>query len=260
MKKKRFLLLLLLFSAFPAVYLTAYTLTRKAFNEQTAEIKQIKGNHPEEVKIDKDKYIGEKITYAVKLGKVNLGTAVYEHLPQATLDGKKVNQVTFETRMAKFYDLERIYSDPENFLPLKVERDVRNWPFSQKITEYYNQDKFSLVISTDNKGKSRTIQKKGHIHNSVILPFYVRRQEGLMPGWSMTARLPNQDFEIRLVGIEDIDVPAGNFKAYRFDSQPEKFEIWVSADERRIPLRIKSSAALGYTLLLKEYEHGQARE
>ena len=199
--------------------------------------------------------IGEHIVYTIKLGKVSLGTAIYDHLPRVDLKGKKVSCMTFETKLVRFNDLEKIYSDSKNFLPLRVERSISTWPFSEKISEEYNQETFSLSI-VKNKGKSkdeRVIKKNSPIHNAILLPFYVRRQEALAVGWSMPANLPSMSFEIKLISIEEIKVPAGAFKAYHFISKPERFEIWITADERKIPILIRGTSGLGYTFLMKEY-------
>ena len=199
--------------------------------------------------------IGEKIVYTIKLGKVNLGQAVFMSLPPVQLEGREVNLLTFETKLVRFRDLEKIYSDRDSFLPLKVERSISNWPISEQINEYYDQDKFTLTIVKNNgrKDDPLIIKKDSIIHNAIMLPFYVRTRPKLDTGWLMTINLPNQRFEIKLLGIENINLPAGDFKAYRFESNPKRFEIWISADERRIPLKIKGSGLLGYIFVIKEY-------
>ncbi len=204
---------------------------------------------------DLRKYTGEKIVYNVRMGNVTLGRSVFTRLEPVELDGKMVNLMSLETRLAKFSDKEKIYSSPRTFLPLKIEREVVNWPFQEKISEQYDQEKFTLTI-IKNKGKSsqqRVIRKDSPIHNTIVLPFVLRDIPELAVGWSMTANLPAQKFEVNLSSVETLKLPSGEFKAYHFESAPPKFEIWVSADERRIPLKIKGSGPLGYTLVLKEY-------
>lgn len=203
----------------------------------------------------KPERIGEKIVYDVKLGKVSLGKARYNHLPNVELDGRQMSHMTFETRLVRFTDLERIYSDPDTFLPVKIERAISSWPLSEKITEHYDQKNFTLTITKNKsaKGKPLLVKKDSPIHNAVMLPFYVRCMDAIDAGWSMTVNLPNQRFEIKLVSVEDVVVPAGSFKAYHFKSSPERFEVWVSADDRKIPVKIKGNGALGYSLVMREY-------
>lgn len=215
-----------------------------------------KAEEPQAAKEEKPiERIGEKIVYGVILGKVSLGRAVFTHLPHTQLDGKRVSLMTFETKLARFSDLETIYSDSNSFLPLKVERNISTWPILEKITEHYDQENFILTIrkSQGRKKGQAVIRKNSPIHNAVILPFYVRMKDELSLGWSMIANLPGQQFEIKLVSLEELKVPAGTFKAYRFESNPKRFEIWLSADERKIPLKIKGAGTFGYTLVMKEY-------
>ncbi|MFA7272175.1 MAG: hypothetical protein WC090_05650, partial [Candidatus Omnitrophota bacterium] len=70
-------------------------------------------------------------------------------------------------------------------------------------------------------------------------------------GSSFEITLPGE-YTVRLSSIEDVTVPAGKFKAYHFTSEPRKFEIWISADKLRIPVKIKGLGAFSYTLEMKK--------
>lgn len=201
-------------------------------------------------------YSGEKIIYDVRLGKINLGKAVFQNLPMAELDGRKVNLVTFETKLTKFSDLEKIYSDADTFLPLRVERLVSNWPFRETIIEEYDQKNFILTIRKlkGRKEEKRVIKKKSPINNAILLPYYVRDKARLKVGYNLAAQLPGQEFTVYLTAVEEVRVPAGKFMAYHFVSKPKKFEIWLSADERKIPLKIKGLNMLRYTLVMRDYQ------
>jgi len=204
-------------------------------------------------------FIGEEIIYDVKLGEINLGRARFSNLAKVEFRGKMVNLVTFQTKLARFSDTEKIYSDPETFLPLRVERDIFVWPKVEKIAEDYDQKNFSLTITKIQGSRQERIlfQREGSIHNAILLPYYVRRMAKLHPGWTLKANFPTRQFEIKLVGTENVKTPAGTFKSYYFQSNPRRFEIWISADERRIPLKIKGSSGLGYTMVMREYSLGE---
>lgn len=208
-----------------------------------------------------NKRIGEKIVYDIKFGNISLGKAKFSYLPATILGDKTVGVMIFETKVVRFTDLEKIYSDEDNFLPFRVERNIYTWPISEKITEYYNQENFTLTI-VKNKGKRKEeliIKREAQIHNAISLPFYIQNIAKFDIGWSMAVNLPNQQFEMKLTAIEEVKVPAGVFKAYRFESVPSKFQIWISADERKIPIKIKGLGALGYTFLMKEYNGGKGQ-
>ncbi|MDD5079386.1 MAG: DUF3108 domain-containing protein [Candidatus Omnitrophica bacterium] len=200
--------------------------------------------------------VGEKIIYDVKMGNVRLGKAEFHHLAKVELNGKTVNQISFKTELFHFVDQEMIYGDPDTYLPLKVVRDILSWPKKEQIIEDYDQQKYHLVITKfvgKNKPQQTEIQRNGPIQNAILLPYCVRRMAKLEQGWTFKANLPTQSFEIQFTGMEDVTVPAGTFKSYHFQSSPSRFEIWISADQRKIPLKIKGSGGIGYVLLMREY-------
>lgn len=199
--------------------------------------------------IDRGEFAGERIIYDIK----PVGSAEYNDLGIVELWGKKLKLNTFRTRVLNFDDTETIYSSPESLLPLRVERDISMWPLKEKIIEEYDPDNSTLVIRKlkGKKEEEQIFKAEGPIYNAVILPFYLRSIKELNPGWSMVVRLP-QKFSVKLTAEEEIEVPAGKFKAWHFTSDPHKFDIWISKDKLRLPLKIKGAAGLGYTLLLKE--------
>jgi hypothetical protein len=207
---------------------------------------------PEKIKANR---IGETITYYIQLGKMNIGKAIFRHLPNAELKGRIVSLITFETKVGRFTDLEKIYSDPESFLPLKVERSVSTWPLPEKITEDYDQEKFVLTIKKVKGGRENefVIKKDNVINNAILLPYFVRDTANLDIGYNLIARLPTREFLVELVEKAMVEIPAGKFMAYRFKSKPEKFEIWISADERKVPIKIKGTSGLGYVFAMQEY-------
>lgn len=199
--------------------------------------------------------IGEKLVYDVKLGGIRLGKAQYTHNKSVEINGKLLTVMEFVTKVANFNDTETIYTDPETFLPVKIERNITNWFSKEKITEDYDQKNYILTIkkTVGSKNEELTIKKDTPIHNAILLPQYVRRVAKLDIGRILVANLPKGRYEIRLVSIENVTVPAGIFKAYYFKTNPEQIEIWISADERRIPVKIRNCDKIGYSMVLKEH-------
>lgn len=194
---------------------------------------------------------GEKIVYDMR----PFGKAVYTDLGQKQLNGKAVNMATFRTEVVGFDDTETIYTEPKSFLPVRVERDISMWGNKEYIIEEYIAGDHTLKITKFKEKKETevfTFKEDGPIYNAVILPFYLRTVPDLDIGWKMTIRLPAK-FEVELVAVEQIKVPAGKFIAYRFTSTPNKFEIWIAKDNPRLPLKIKDAGVLGYTMVLDKY-------
>ena len=199
-------------------------------------------------------FAGEKMKYAVKFGKLRLGTSQLRSAGVTEIDGKRLNTIIFQTTAARFSDTETIYSDPETHLPIKIIREISNWFLSEKITEDYDQDNFKLTITKQrgSKTSSLLIEKDAPIHNPILLFYYAEDVFEFEQGRTLNVNLPGNKFQIRLASIEEIEVPAGVFKAYRFESSPKHIEIWISADRRRIPVRINGLGNFGYSLLLIE--------
>ncbi|MEI8348968.1 MAG: hypothetical protein WCI77_02345 [Candidatus Omnitrophota bacterium] len=204
----------------------------------------------------------EKIVYEVS---PLLGVSEYQDMGLVDFHGRRVNLTIFYTNVAGLKDTEKIYSDPKTNLPLWVERDVSLWLRREYLTEEYVSSENRLTITKFVRGKEiakYSYQGKGPIHNAILLPFVLRKMPELKPGWSCKIRFPNE-FTVKFVGIEDVSVPAGKFKAYHITSTPHQFEIWISADKERLPVKIKGIGVFSYTLAMKQRivgtKEGQAR-
>jgi len=213
--------------------------------------------------IKRPSQVGEKVVYDVRMGRLFLGRSVFVVLNDEFIDKKKCNVARFDTKLVNFSDTEKIYSDQETFLPLRVERLVDIWPAKEIITEDYDQKNFRLVVNKT-KGKNKEppllIQKSGAINNAILLPFYLRNTAKIEIGCSFKVFLPTKEFEIKLVSKEEVVVPAGKFIAYKFESDPKRFEIWISDDSLRIPLKIKGSSGLGYVMEMREYHRAPQQQ
>lgn len=196
-------------------------------------------------------YAGESVFYLIS----PLGIAEYNDLGIVALEGVKVNLVTFRTKVLFFEDTKKIYSDPESFLPYKIEHTISKLWRKEYITEEYDQKEFT-VVTRKFKGEKlvneRIIKADGPIQNAVLLAFALRRRPDLEIGWQFTARVPDE-FKIELVAIDEITVPAGTFQAYHLKSVPDKFEIWISKNSPRIPVKIQSKGIPPVALVMKEY-------
>ena len=192
----------------------------------------------------------ETIHYGVE----PFGSSVYEDFGVVDFQGKKLNLTVFSTEALGFDDTEKIYSDPVTGYPIRVERDVKMWMGREYLTEDYSPFNHSVVINKfkDNKlVQEYRFKGSGPLDNAVIVPFSLRKAPILETGWSKKIILP-EEYIVKLEGIEEVSVPAGKFKAYHFLSLPEKFEVWISADELRLPVKIRGLGGLSYTLVMKK--------
>ncbi len=198
-----------------------------------------------------DGSLGEKIVYSIN----PLGVSHFEDQGTVDWEGKMVNKAIFHTQVMGFNDTETIYSDTDTSLPLRVERDIK-WIFKKEyIVEEYDQNNFTYTMKKYKRGKvveEHSYSVDGPIQNTVLLPFYLRKIKDLRIGWTFKVRVPQQ-FIITLSSVVDVTVPAGTFTSYHFTSSPNKFEIWISQNDRRLPVKIKGLGGMNYTMTMKEY-------
>lgn len=194
----------------------------------------------------------ERISYAIS----PVGVSVYEDMGAVEFFGDKRDLVIFKTDVAGFHDTEKIYSDSDTYFPLWIERYIDNMFFGKEfLTEHYFPDENRVVIKKYKQKGGKQINEykfkaSGPIQNAVLLPFSIRKDPNLKIGWSTTIRLP-VEYKVTLVSLEAVKVPAGTFNAFHFTSVPKAFEIWISADKDRIPVKIKG-VGFPYTLVMAE--------
>jgi hypothetical protein len=197
-------------------------------------------------------HVGENVLYLVN----PLGESEYNDLGVVDLKGRKVNLLTFRTKVLFFEDTEKIYSDPDTLLPIKVEREISNLWIKEYITEEYDQKNFTVTLKKFKEDKiifERTTKANGSIHNVIALLFYMRNVEGLKIGWQFAVRMPNDEFKIELVSIDEITIPAGKFQTYHLKTIPDKAEIWGTKNDPRVLPKIQGKGILGYIISMKKY-------
>jgi hypothetical protein len=205
-------------------------------------------------------YAGESIQYRIE----PVGKSEYKNLGMVDLKGVKANLITLKSRILFVEVAEKIYSDPVSLLPYRTERTTSGPWFKEYRTEEYNQKNFTVVVKKF-KGKklvkNQLIKSNEPIQNMNLLLFYLRKQPSLKIGWHFTAKILDElkilKLDLKLISIDDITVPAGKFQAYHFKTTPDKFEVWISKAEPRIPLEIIVKGIVHCTILTEKYSlHG----
>ncbi|MFA5062601.1 MAG: hypothetical protein WC578_00820 [Candidatus Omnitrophota bacterium] len=193
----------------------------------------------------------ETIIYDVK--PLGIGTCEYQDFGPTEYRGQKAQLTIFKTDVAGFKDKEVILSEAGSYLPILVQRDISIWLHDENITEEYSirQNSFKLTkFKGGKKVEEYTVKGSKPIQNAILVPFSLRGALELKVGSTFDVVLP-AEYTVKLISIEEISIPAGKFRTYHFTSKPEKFEIWISADDLRIPVKIKGLGGIPYTLEMK---------
>ena len=211
--------------------------------------------------------VGERLTYSLRWEKVPAGEAILEVLPGSAPEGQKGLNFRVTAKTNGFVDIfykvrDRIdsFTDPGVERSLLYLKNQREGSYKRDITVTF--DWYRLLARYHNKvnGYKDPIRIMPGTYDPLSI-FYGFRMQELAVG--SVHRLPVTDGvkmivgKAEVVGREVIEVPAGEFDCFKvipelthlggvFKKSPDaKLEIWVTADERKIPVKISSKVVVG---------------
>jgi hypothetical protein len=228
-------------------------------------------------------HVGEKITFQVKWSYIVAGSATIELLPSENINGEDSYHFLLTARTSEFVDIfykvrDRIesYADLNMIHSLlyikshsgKSQKDSSvtfNW--EKRQSQYYRAGETS-------KSEPLTVLPGTFDPLSVFYAFRINElkenNEIIIPvtdGKKMVLG------KARVIKRENIDVGGINYDTFLVEpelgdiggvfekSKEAKLQIWVTADNRRIPVRIKSKVKVGsFVAELTSYEDGVETE
>jgi len=198
---------------------------------------------------------GEHLVYDIYLKSVKIGKSELTFFGEEDLGSRRCYRIGFTTNVPFFKDKEQIYAEKGNFLPIKVERELKNaLGFTTKITEEYDQENFTVKIKKQGSSKVQTFEKSAPIYNAILLTYYCRANPDIAKDEIFKVILPTSEHNVQMSGKEAIETPSGAYTTTVYSSAPSKFTFYLSDDKKKIPVKISSQTALGYTLVLNSME------
>jgi len=194
----------------------------------------------------------EKLKYAINLGGIKIGRAELTYSGPTMIQSQKAELFIFSSRAMNFYDVEKIYADTIDLLPLRIERELNLWGIRMSILEEYNQ-KENLVHITKTQGKKinkDTISFDSNVQNIILLVYKYRTKKELKIGQIDNFSLPTKKITIKVTRLETIKAHAGIFNAYLLESDTGGYRFWLSAEKDRLPLKLQGFSRLGATSLV----------
>ena len=210
---------------------------------------------------------GERLEYTMGWNFIKVGRAVLLRNPDTTFEEKPclhftltANTFGIADKIFKVRDRIDSYTSTDLTNTLHFKQRQREGKTDRDIVLRFDREK-QLAYYT-NHGKPNKEPLK--IHDGLLDPLsimYALRAQN--PKVGVLLKLPATDgkkiinVEVAVLKRESIEVPAGKFEALILSpatknlsgvfekSKDSKIEIWVSADGRYIPLRIKSKVVVG---------------
>jgi hypothetical protein len=209
---------------------------------------------------------GEQLTFILKWTIIPAGEAVLEVLPQEHMAGRDANHFVLTARSNAFVDAfymvrDRIdaWSDAAMRQSLLYRNKQHEGSTRRDITVSFDWDE--MTAQYNNQG---TVLDPIFITEGTFDPlsvFYWSRTADLAVGGRIQRSVTDGKKHVlgvaEVVRRETITVPAGTFDTFLiepdlaqvggvFEKSPDaKIQLWVSADHRRLPVKLKSKVVVG---------------
>jgi hypothetical protein len=214
---------------------------------------------------------GESLKFSVQYGNIKAGSAWLEVTDVGTYDGHPVYTLVARAESNGFFS--KFY---------KVRNRIESYwdssgHFSRRYTEKRREGKYK--VDSDIRfdyARQEAVYKDGRTFpippgvQDGLSSFYYTRTQALPVGGSVLfdyhASRKSAPMEVRVIGREKIKTPAGEFncvaiepilKAGGIFKNKGRLVIWLTDDERRMPVLMKSKVAIGsISVVLNEVKSG----
>jgi hypothetical protein len=194
---------------------------------------------------------GETIRYAIKQSGIKVGEASLVFKGAADPGGSNAVLIIFTSQGFNFFDEERIFLDPETFLPRMVVRNLNIFGRREKITEEYDPATGGIRITKTAQGKTtvNTLAKKGSVDNIYGFIYRYRMQGEFNKGEKFQMRLPTLDVTMENAGDMSFNAAGKTYAAALMRSIPAKYSVWMDKGDQRLPLRIAGAVGIANTVM-----------
>jgi hypothetical protein len=214
--------------------------------------------------------IGERLEYDVKFGVLKVGSGRMEVLGIETIRGREAWHTAFTVKGGTFFykvnDRLESWIDTETFASLRHVQDLQEGKRDRERRFEIYPDR---LVYTENDGEEQPTARDPLDDGSFL--YFIRTvplSVGQTYDFPRYFRPDRNPVRLRVLRKESVKVPAGRFdaivvqpiiKSKGIFSENGRAEIWLSDDDRRIMLQMKSNLSFGtLNLFLKSYTAGTA--
>ncbi|MFH1277001.1 MAG: DUF3108 domain-containing protein [Candidatus Eisenbacteria bacterium] len=209
---------------------------------------------------------GEKLTFSIRYGLIRAGTAELEVTEDP--DGSWI--FTSRARTNSFFDVffkvrdqVRAWVDPATMRSLRFEKRLREGKYSDDEAVVFDHQAGYAIYEEDSTKVPLTPETRDVLSTF----FYVRTARlNLNDKIQMIYHSSKKNWPIHVdVGkVEKVKVPAGEFRCIKIEpflktvgvfKQAGRLSIWITADERRMPVKLESKVTFGaFEAVLTDYQ------
>ena len=210
--------------------------------------------------------VGERMDYEVRFGPVRVGAGSMEVAGIQVVRGREAWHTQFRVRGGTFFykvnDLLESWIDTRTLESLRFVQDFEEGGRSRERRYEIFPDRRMYV----DVGSGREEPSVAHPLDDGSFLYFVRTvplEVGQTYSWNRYFRPDRNPVQVRVLRRERVKVPAGTFdavvvqpiiKAKGIFSEGGQAELWLSDDERRIILQMKSKLSFGsLNLFLRSY-------
>ncbi len=205
--------------------------------------------------------VGERLIFSVNYGFINAGDAAMTITRYDTVAGRQCYRVEFTVNslesfawVYKVEDLYLTYIDVEAIAPLKFEQHIREGTYRRDFIAEFDQ---SNHVAKTSEGEYPIPE---YVHDIMSAFYFVRTMDftGFLPGEEIALHnfYKDKSYElvVRFLGRQELEVEAGTFKTVVVEplvregglfKSEGRIVIWLSDDERKIPVRVNTKIVIG---------------
>lgn len=209
---------------------------------------------------------GERLTFVLKWTVIPAGEAILEVLPREHIAGRQANHFVLTARSNAFVDAFYMVRDRiDAWSDVAMQRSLL-----YRKKQHEGNTRRDITVVFDWQAMTAQYSNRGQVRRPITITegtfdplsiFYWSRLTDLTAGSRL--RRPVTDGKKHVVGIarvvcqETITVPAGTFDTFLiepdlahvggvFEKSPDaSVQLWVTADHRRLPVKLKSKVIVG---------------
>ncbi len=203
---------------------------------------------------------GERLEFSVGYGVINAGTAVMEIPDMVKEEGRKCYHIVSTAQSNKFFSVffkvdDKVESFMESYglYSLRYDKHLREGKFKSDVSMTFDQENHLALY---NGGKD-TFQVPEYVQD-VLSAFYFVRTQDLEVGKSILVDnhtdKKTYPLEVKVLRKEKVKVVAGEFNCFVVEpllktpglfEQKGKLTVWLTDDERKMPVLMKSKVIIG---------------